>query len=104
MAEGERFAQRELEHGLGAGRERDLAGRHLVALADDTRDRDTRPLAGQAEPRKNSSGDPLFLTEQPEEQVLGPDVVVPERARLVLREDDDLPRPLGETLEQEPRA
>src|SRR5207245_530193 len=34
VAERQRFAQRQLEHLLGAGRERDLAGRDLVALAD----------------------------------------------------------------------
>src|SRR5205085_5576581 len=38
VAEGQRLAQRKLEHLLGARRERDLAGRHLVALADDARD------------------------------------------------------------------
>jgi hypothetical protein len=34
----ERLAQRELEHLLRAGGERDLAGRDLVALTDDAGD------------------------------------------------------------------
>src|SRR5262249_2282444 len=38
VTEAERFAQRELEHLLRARRERDLAGRDLVALPDDARD------------------------------------------------------------------
>src|SRR5207249_72659 len=44
--------------------------------------------------------EPLLLTKQPEEQVLGADVVVLEVSSLVLAEDDDLTRSLGESLEQ----
>src|SRR5207244_5622684 len=44
VAERERLAQRELEHLLRARRERDLAGRDLVALAADARDRGAAAL------------------------------------------------------------
>jgi hypothetical protein len=43
--------------------------------------------------------DALLLPPQAEEDVLGPDVVVADAAGLVLRENDDVPRALGEALE-----
>ena len=43
---------------------------------------------------------PFFLAEEAEQDVLGADVVVLERAGLVLCEDDYLPRSLGEAFEQ----
>jgi hypothetical protein len=43
-------------------------------------------------------------SEQPEQDVLGADVVVPERPRLVLGEDDDLASPLREPLEHSSRG
>ena len=36
----------------------------------------------------------LLLAEQPQKEVLGTDIVVPERPRLLLREHDHLPGPL----------
>src|SRR4051794_41102241 len=99
VAEGERFAQREVQHLLRARRERDLAGRDLVALADDPRDLRPHLLHGDIERLERPRRETLFLAEQPEQDVLGADVVVLERARLVLREDDDLASPLREPLE-----
>jgi hypothetical protein len=45
-----------------------------------------------------------LLPEQPEQDVLGADVVVLERPRLVLGEDDDLATPVGEPLEHSSEA
>ena len=102
VAERERFTQRELEHLLRARRERDLSGRDFVTLADDPRDLRAhlfdRDVEGLEHPRRET----LFLAEQPEQDVLGADVVVLERPRLVLRENDDLTSPFSEAFEQGP--
>src|SRR6185437_2856048 len=103
VAEGQRFAQRELQDLLRARRERDLAGRDLVALADDPRDLRSHFLHRDVERLEYPRREALFLTEQPEQDVLGADVVVLERPRLVLGEDDDLASPFSETFEQVPR-
>src|SRR5581483_9866660 len=99
VAEGQRFAQRELEDLLRARRERDLAGRHLVALADDARDLCAHLLDRDVERLEDARGETLLLAQQAEEDVLGADVVVLERPRLVLREYDDLASPFSESLE-----
>ncbi len=61
VAEGERLAQRELEHLLGARRERDLARRHLVALADDAGNLRADLLDGDVE-RLEDAGCEAFLS------------------------------------------
>src|SRR5207247_9556884 len=99
VTEGERFTQGELENLLRAWRERNLAARDLIALTDDARHLRPhflhRDVKGLEHPRRKT----LFLAEQSEQDVLGADVVVLERPRLVLREDDDLASPFSETLE-----
>lgn len=50
------------------------------------------------EGEENASGDALVLARQCEQYVLGPDVAVVERTRLVLAKDDDLAGPLRESL------
>ena len=100
VAEGERLAQRQLEDLLGARRERDLAGGDLVALADDARDLRADLLHRDVERLEDARGETLLLAQQPEQDVLRADVVVLQRPRLVLRENDDLPCPFGESLEQ----
>ena len=99
VAERERLAQRQLEHLLRARRERDLAGRDLVALADDARDLGANLLDGDVERLEHARGETLLLAQQAEQDVLGADVVVLERAGLVLCEDDDLAGSLCEALE-----
>src|SRR5260370_1348544 len=84
------FVQRGLEELLRARRKRDLAGRDLVALADDARDLRTHLLDRDVERLEHARGKTLFLAQKPEQDVLGADVVVLDRTRLVLREDDDL--------------
>src|SRR5579864_3171614 len=102
VSEGERLAQRELEDLLRARRERDLPGRHLVALADNASDLRAHLLDGDVERLEHARGKSFFLAQQPEQDVLGADVVVLERARLVLGEDDDLTSPFGEAFEHLP--
>ena len=98
VAQRERLLHRELDL-LPAGRERDLTGRDLVAPADDARDLASHLLEGDAESLEHLGGKTLFLAEQPEQEVLGPDVVVLQCPRFVLGENDDLTRFFGEPLE-----
>src|SRR5207253_2371196 len=99
VAEGERLAQRQLEHLLRARGERDLARRDLVALADDPRDLRPNLLDGDVERLEHARGKALLLAQEAEQDVLGADVVVLEGARLVLCEDNDLASSLGEAFE-----
>ena len=103
VTERQRLAQRELQHLLRARRERDLAGRDLVALADDPRDLRPHLFHRDVERLEYPRREALLLTEQPEQDVLGADVVVLERPRLVLGENDDLASPFSEAFEQVPR-
>ena len=100
VAQRERLAQCQLEHLLRARRERDLAGRDLVTLADDPRDLRAHLLDRDVERLEHARGKAFLFAQQPEQDVLGADVVVLERASLVLRENDDLPGPFGESFEQ----
>ena len=100
VAERERLAQRQLEHLLGARRERDLAGGDLLAGADDADHLGADALDRDVERLEHPGGEALLLAQQPEQDVLGADVVVLERAGLFLRQDDHLPGPLCESLEQ----
>ena len=100
VAEGERLAQRQLQHLLRARRERDLARRDLVALADDAGDLRAHLLDRDVERLEHARRKSLLLAQQAEQDVLRADVVVLEGAGLVLREDDDLASPFCESLEQ----
>ena len=100
VAEGKRLAQCELQHLLRPRRERDLARGHLVALADDPGNLRTDLLDGDVERLEHARGKTFFFAQQAEQDVLGPDVVVLESARLVLREYDDLASPFCEPFEQ----
>ena len=99
VAEAQRLAQRELEHLLGARRERDLAGGDLLAGADDAHDLRAHALDGDVEALEDAGGEALLLAEQAEQDVLGADVVVLERPRLLLRENDHLAGSFCESLE-----
>jgi hypothetical protein len=83
---------------LSASR-RDLAGGHLVALADDPGDLRPHLLDRDVERLEHAGGKTLLLAQETEEDVLRTDVVVLQRARFVLSEHDDLPSPLRESLE-----
>src|SRR5262249_52868725 len=99
VADPERFPQRELEHLLRPRRERDLAGRRLLAEADDLLHLRADGVGGDLERAEGAGGDALLLAQEPEQEVLGADVVVLEGAGLFLRQDDHVPRPLREPLE-----
>ena len=99
VAERERLAQRQLEHLLRPRRERDLAGGDLLTGADDPHHLGADPLDGDVERLEHPRGEALLLAQQPEQDVLGADVVVLEGPRLFLGEDDHLPGPLCESLE-----
>ena len=57
------------------------------------------PLDGDVEALEHAGRHALLLAQQPQQDVLGADVVVLERARLLLGEHDHLPGPFGESLE-----
>ena len=99
VAERQRLAERELEHLLGARRERDLPARDLVALADDPRHLRAHLLDGDVERLEHARGETFLFAQQPEQDVLGADVVVLQRPGLVLCENDDLASSLCEPLE-----
>ena len=99
VAEGERLAQGELEHLLGARRERDLAGGDLLARAHDADDLGANALDRDVQALQDASGETLLLAEEAEQDVLGADVVVLEGSGFLLREDDHLTCSLCESLE-----
>ncbi len=102
VAEGKRFPQRELEHLLRARRERDLSGRDFVTLADDTRDLRAHLLDRDVERLEHARRETFLFAEQPEQDVLGADVVVLQRPGFVLCEDDYLASPFSEAFEHCP--
>ena len=71
-----------------------------AALADDLLDLAAHGLERDAEGLERLGGDALALVDEPEQDVLGADVVVVEEARLFLRQDDDSAGPVGEPFEQ----
>ena len=99
VPQAERLAQGQLQHLLGPGRERDLAGGDLLAGANDAHHLRAHALHGDVQALEHAGGQPLLLAQQAEQDVLRADVVVLERARLLLRENDHLPGPFCESLE-----
>src|SRR5262249_32058329 len=83
VAERQRLAERQLEHLLRPRRERDLTRGALVALADDPRDLRAHLFDRDVERLEHTSRETLFLAQQPEQDVLGADVVVLEGSCLV---------------------
>ena len=101
VAELQRLAQRQLEDLLGPGREGDVPGRRRAALADDLLDLVAHGLERDAERLERLGGDAFALVDEPEQDVLGADVVVVEEPRLFLGQDDDPASPVGEAFEQD---
>ena len=100
VAELQRLAQRELEDLLGPGGEGDVARRRRPALTDDLLDLAAHGLERDAERLEGLGRDAFALVDQPEQDVLGADVVVVEQPRFLLGEDDDAAGPVGESFEQ----
>ena len=84
VAELQRLAERQLEDLLGPRREGDVARRRRAALADDLLDLAAHGLERDAERLEGLGGDALALVDQPEQDVLGADVVVVEEACFLL--------------------
>src|SRR5690606_28101647 len=99
VAELQRLAERQLEHLLGARGERDVTDRGLLALADDVLHLLPHRVEGDVEGLHRLRGDALALVDQPEQDVLGADVVVVEHPRFFLREDDHAASTVREPLE-----
>ena len=99
VPEAERLAQGQLQHLLRARREGDLTGGDLLAGADDAHDLRADALDGDVEALEHASCQALLLAQEAEQDVLGADVVVLERPRLLLGEDDHLAGSLCESLE-----
>ena len=99
VTQGEGLAQSQLEHLLRTRREGNLAGGHLLAGADDADNLGAHTLDGDVQGLEDPSGQSLLFAEETKEDVLGPDVVVLERPRLLLGEDDHLTCSLCESLE-----
>jgi hypothetical protein len=98
VAELKGFAQRELEHLLGARRERDVAGGLLLALADDVLNLLANRIERDVERLECLSGDALSLVDEAEQDVLGADVVVVEHLGLFLGQNDDAASSVGKSL------
>ena len=100
VAELQRLAERELEDLLGPRRERDVPGRRRAALSDDLLDLAADGLQRDAERLERLGGDALTLVDQPEQDVLGADVVVVEEPSFLLGQHDDPSGSVGEPFEQ----
>src|SRR5665648_31962 len=99
VAQRERLAQRQLEHLLGARRERDLALRRLFSGADDAHHGGAHFLHRDFQAVEDAGSHAFFLAQQAQQEVFGPDVVVLERPGFFLGEDHDLPGAFGESFE-----
>src|SRR5579875_2360694 len=99
VAELQRLAQRQLQHLLGPGGERDVPGGSLLALADDLLDLLAHRFQADPQRLQGLGGHALALVDQPEQDVLGADVVVVEHPGLFLCQDHNPPRPVGNPLE-----
>jgi hypothetical protein len=99
VAEAARLVDRQLDDPLRARRQPDLADDRAVPASDD--ELDGRPDLRQLDVHvlEDAGGDALTLAHEPQEQVLGPDVVVVEPLRLVLRERQDLACAISELVE-----
>ncbi len=100
MTAGERFIDRQLEHLLTAGRKRDLTGRILLAQADCSHDLGACSLKRDAARRQRARRESLLFAQQAKQDVLGTDIAVAQRPRLLLGEDNDLAGALCESLKQ----
>src|SRR5690606_7591673 len=99
VAQLQRLAQAQLEHLLGARRERDVPAGSLLPLTDDVLDLAAHGLERDVEALESLRSDTLTLVDETQQDVLGADVVVAEHARFFLRKHHDPSGPVGESLE-----
>src|SRR5262249_31015523 len=98
VAKLQRLPRRQLHHFLGPRGERDVPGRGLLPPADDLLDLSPHRLQADPQRLQRLPRHPLALPDQPQQDVLGPDVVVVEHPGLVLRQAHNPPRPVGKPL------
>ena len=99
VTKAERLTESQLKHLLGARSKWDLTGGDLFAGADDANDLRADALGRDVEALKHARSETFLFTQQAEQDVLGADVVVLQRAGLFLCEDDDLTGTLCKSLE-----
>ena len=99
VAQLQRFAQREFQYLLGTRGERDVAARRVATGADDVLDLGAHGIQGDAHGFQSLRCDTLALLDQAEQDVLGADVVVIQRACFLLRQHNDAARAIREPLE-----
>src|SRR5205085_12417548 len=99
VAELQRLSQRKLKHLLGPGRERDVPGGRLLALADDLLDLLPHGVQADAQRLQRLGRYTFTLVDEAEQDVLGADVVVIEHPGFFLRQYNNPPRPVGKPLE-----
>ena len=80
----EGFPERQLENLLGARGERNVSAGSLRPLSDDLYDLEPHRLEADAHALEGPGGDTLPLVDEPEQDVLGADVVVVEQPRFFL--------------------
>jgi len=94
-------------HGLlrgdPGGRAGDLLGLEGAGVGQELDDLPADPVEAGAQLDQHLGGHALALADQPEQDVLGADVVVVEEPGLLLGEHDHPPGPVGETLEHRHR-
>src|SRR6202035_3499741 len=96
LPEAERLTPGQLEHTLGVWCERDLPLGHPIAAVDDPLDLRANALRRDVEVLEHPRREALVFTQQAEQEMLAADVVMAERSRFFLGENDDLPGSLGE--------
>src|SRR5688572_8198054 len=101
MAELRRLVDRKLDDLLRTRMERDLGRRRRrVATADHELDRSAHLRELEAKRVEHARGQAIAFADEPEQQVLGSDVVVVEANGLVLPEREDALRPDVEAVER----
>jgi hypothetical protein len=97
-----RLTQRPLERILRFWRERDRSGRRgLIAPTDHLHDSVTHPICRDAKRLQHVGAGTAVLADQPEQEVLGPYVLMPELVSGLIRLDDRLAGAVCESLEQD---
>jgi transposase len=95
----QRLAKCELKRLLRPGRERDVPGHLPLAETDDGLDLFACAVEGDAEALKRQARDAAGFAEQPEQDVLGADVVVLQLPGFLLGKHDNVPGWVSESLE-----
>src|SRR5439155_17741573 len=99
VAEPSRLVDRQLDDPLRSRRKAYLAHDRAIAPADDELDRGAHLGELNVHVLEDACRDTLALADEPEQQVLGTDVVVVEALGLILSEGENLSRSVGELVE-----